>query len=408
VQPTRRRVEVETLAELDRRLAAGATSMAGWVLQALDLRERGDALRGLDVRGTLLLGCLLDPSVEDDLRSRGALLFPGVPDVPVDPYRSRLYTPDELYDGLATGPYEDTLDARAYAWAVQSVADVQAHLAQTLHDLSVDDALAELTRGRHVVGVMGGHAAGRGSETYRVAARLGRSLSRSGLTVATGGGPGAMEAANLGAYLAHHDEPVLDEAVELLARVPDFRPSVTAWARAAFGVRGRWPGADSLGVPTWFYGHEPPNAFAEHVAKYFKNAIREDILLHVCTAGVVFLPGRGGTVQEVFQEACENYYADAASVAPMVLVGVDYWTRELPVWPLLESLAAGRDMASAVHLVDDLESVLPLLAGQDGRDRSPAREGVAGSRYEPVLGDDRLRSGRGGRPQHDLGGADRP
>ena len=363
MQPSRRRVvEVETLAELDRRLAAGVTRLDGWVMQALDLRGHEDALRRLDVRGTLLLGCLLDPAADEDLRRRGALVFPGVPDVPVDPYRGRLYTPDELYDGVTTGPYEDTLDARTYAWAVECAADVQALLAQTLHDLSVDDALAELAGGRRLVGVMGSHAAGRGSDTYGVAARLGRRLTRAGLTVVTGGGPGAMEAANLGAYLADRDEPVLDEALDLLAGVPDFGPSVADWARVAFEVRRRWPnGAESLGVPTWFYGHEPPNAFADHIAKYFKNAIREDILLHVCTAGVVFLPGRGGTVQEVFQDACENYYADAASVAPMVLVGVDYWTRELPVWPLLESLAAGRDMASAVHLVDDLEDVLPLL-----------------------------------------------
>jgi hypothetical protein len=45
----------------------------------------------------------------------------------------------------------------------------------------------------------------------------------------------------------------------------------------------------------------------------------------------------------------------------MVLVGTDYWTRELPAWPLLQSLAAGRDMEKAVHLVDDLDDVVALL-----------------------------------------------
>ena len=67
----------------------------------------------------------------------------------------------------------------------------------------------------------------------------------------------------------------------------------------------------SLGIPTWFYGHEPPNVFATAIAKYFRNATREAILLQVCDAGIVFLPGAGGTVQEIFQDACENYYADA-------------------------------------------------------------------------------------------------
>jgi predicted Rossmann-fold nucleotide-binding protein len=359
---TRRTVEVETLEEFDRRVALGPLTLAGWRMQNLDLRGRGDVLRRLDVRGAVFLGCRIEPDVEDDLRSHGALVFPLVPDVPVNPYRPLLYTPEELYDGLASETYEDCLDARVYGWAAQTGSDVRAALAQSLHDLSVDDALEELVRGRRVVGVMGGHAAERGSPGYREAARLGRSLTRAGLTVATGGGPGAMEAANLGGYLAHHDESTLDAALDVLAAVPGYLPSVGAWAAAAFDVRRRWPGgAASLGVPTWFYGHEPPNAFAEHIAKYFKNAIREDVLLHVCRAGVVFLPGRGGTVQEVFQDACENYYADEASLAPMVLVGERYWTEELPVWPLLQALGAGRGMESCIHLVDDLDDVLGLL-----------------------------------------------
>jgi predicted Rossmann-fold nucleotide-binding protein len=354
----RRDVEVETLAEFDRRVADGVTSLAGWQLQGLDLRERSGVL--------LFLGCRIDAGIEERLRARGALLFPAVPDVPVDVYRSRLYTPEELYDGLASGSYDSTLDARVYAWATgsrQQRTSLHDLLAQGLHDLAVDDALDELVESRRLVGVMGGHATARGSGAYREAATLGRSLAGAGLTVATGGGPGAMEAANLGAYLSGHDDSVLAEAVDTLASVPDYRPSVGAWALAAFDVRRRWPGTStSLGVPTWYYGHEPPNPFASDIAKYFKNAIREDVLLHVCTAGVVFLPGLAGTVQEVFQDACENYYADPSSLAPMVLVDEHYWTRTLPVWPLLQALAADRDMSRSIHLVDDPADVVPLLA----------------------------------------------
>ncbi len=357
-----RTIEVESLAEFDARVAAGVRSLAGWRLQAVDLRDRGDVLRRLDPRGSLFLGCMLDDDVENDLRERGALVFPVLPYVPFDAYRGALYTPEELYDGLGTS-YDRTPDARIYAWSKQARPDLAAHLAQSLHDLAIDNALTEFTSGRRLVGVMGGHALERGSAGYTSAARLGWSLARAGLTVATGGGPGAMEAANLGGYLSRYDEDVLDEAVTVLASVPGFRPSVTAWSDAAFDVRRRWPeGGASLGIPTWFYGHEPPNAFPSRIAKYFKNAIREDILLHCCTAGIVFLPGKGGTVQEVFQDACENYYADPSAVAPMVLVGKQYWTDELPAWPLLRTLADGRPMAPAVHLVDDLDDVLPLLA----------------------------------------------
>lgn len=371
MQSQRRTVEIETPDEFDRRVE-GATSLAGWRVQDLDLRGRGEALLRADPRGALFLGCRIDRRVEDHLRAGGALVFPAVPDVPVDVYRSRLYTPDELYDGLADGraggSYAASLDARAYAWSARPGSghqrDLHDLLAQSLHDLAVDDALAEVVASLRVVGVMGGHDTGRGTPAYREAAELGRALARSGLTVATGGGPGAMEAANLGAYLAGHDDEALSEAVDLLGSQPGFTPSVTAWAQVAFDIRRRWPSTStSIGVPTWFYGHEPPNAFASHIAKYFKNAVREDVLLHVCTAGVVFLPGRAGTVQEVFQDACENYYAGPDSVAPMVLVGVQHWTHDTPAWPLLRTLAAGREMEQSIHLVDDLDQVLDRLGG---------------------------------------------
>lgn len=351
-------VEVESLAQLDELLAAGATSMRGWRLQDLDLTGR--TFEGLAPAGALFLGCVLDPAVEESLRAQGALIFPTVPDLPFDAYRGQLYTPDELYAGLADG-YAGTMDARVYAWSRQAEQDVAFTLAQALHDHAVDDALGELAAGREIVGVMGGHAVERGTPAYAEAARLGRSLTRAGLLVSTGGGPGAMEAANLGAYLGPHDDSVLDDALGVLSMAPSFRPTVDAWARAAFEVRRRWPGGESLGIPTWFYGHEPPNAFASHVAKYFRNAIREDTLLRICTAGVVFLPGAGGTVQEVFQDACENYYAEPGTVAPMVLVGGEFWTSTLPAWPLLTRLAEGRPMAPSVALVDSLQEAVTFV-----------------------------------------------
>ncbi|HET6626161.1 MAG TPA: Rossmann fold nucleotide-binding protein [Nocardioidaceae bacterium] len=356
-----RTIELETLEEFDERVAAGATSMAGWHLQTLDLSERGEDLRRLEAAGALFLGCSFADGVEADLSVRGALIFPVVPDVPVNAYRGGLYSPQELYDGLG-GSYENTPDARIYAWSKQP-SDLDISLAKALHDHSVDDALRDLVVGTDMVGMMGGHALQRGSAEYADAARLAHALAGEDLLVCTGGGPGAMEAANLGAYLAGHDLDDLAAALDLLAGTPGFRPSTTDWARAAFAVLERWPdGNRSVGIPTWHYGHEPPNAFASSIAKYFKNAIREDILLHLCVAGIVFLPGAGGTVQEIFQDACENYYADRATVAPMVLVGREYWTEVVPAWPLLRSLAQGRAMEPVVHLVDDLDEVGPLLA----------------------------------------------
>ncbi len=86
-----------------------------------------------------------------------------------------------------------------------------------------------------------------------------------------------------------------------------------------------------------------------------------DLRVKICDAGIVFLPGAGGTVQEVFQDACENYYAAADKVAPMVLVGERYWTETLPAWQLLTALARGRAMEQHVHLVDTVEEAAARL-----------------------------------------------
>jgi predicted Rossmann-fold nucleotide-binding protein len=357
-------VEVESLEQLDALLAAGATSMRGWRLQDLDLTGYDEALGRLDPAGVVLLGCVLSPRAEASLRERGALLFPGVPDVPFDAYRTRLYTSDELYAGLEDG-YDHTLDARIYAWSRTAPAtrDIAHTLARSLHDHAIDDALEEYVAGKRLVGVMGGHGLRRGTTGYAAAARLGRGLAATGVVVATGGGPGAMEAANLGAHLGPHDGDVLDEALDRLAAAPDV-DGVTRWARAARDVLDDLPDVevDTLGIPTWFYGHEPPNLFATSIAKFFGNAVREDVLLHVCTAGTVFLPGAAGTVQEVFQDACENYYAPEGARAPMVLVGRAYWTEHYPAWPLLQRLAEEAGFEDDVRLVDGDDEAVELLS----------------------------------------------
>ncbi|MFE1311606.1 LOG family protein [Streptomyces sp. NPDC058755] len=354
--------EIESLAEFDE-VVAEHGSLAHHRVQAVDLTDRTKTLLTLDTTGAVFLGCPMDPEAAAHVRSSGALVFPPVPGLPFDPYRGFAYSPEELFESLEEG-YEATPDARAYAWFQRTKADgdVFATMLRAIHDDAVSDALDELLAGARVVGVMGGHAMARGTAAYAGAARLGRELARAGFTVATGGGPGAMEAANLGAYAAPFADSMLEEALRVLAEAPSFRPSVTDWARAAFEVRERWPGGgESVGIPTWFYGHEPPNAFAAHIAKYFANATREDGLLARSTAGVVFLPGAAGTVQEIFDNATPNYYESRGEPTPMVLVNEEHWTRELPTWPLLQSLARGRSMESRIALVDRIEQAPEVL-----------------------------------------------
>lgn len=363
-----RSIEIEDLGAFDRH-AASAKRMRGWHLQHLDLTAREEVLARLDPAGALFLGCRLSPAAEEDLRHRGAIVFPEVPDVPFDAYRARLYTATELYDGIDRG-YEQTPDARIYAWSIAANhphiggTSVSDSLAMALHDTAVDDALADFVSGRRVVGVMGGHDLRRDEPGFAEAAQLASSLAGRGLTVATGGGPGAMEAANLGARFPNEPEAV-STALAAVAATPDFAGAITPWARAALEAVAAARTTDlSLGIPTWFYGHEPPNAFAGRIAKYFRNAIREDILLHVCNAGIVFLPGAAGTVQEVFQSACENYYSPAEKQRPLVLVGTRYWTEEFPAWSLLERLAVRGGFRLRVALVDSTDEIAGALGDE--------------------------------------------
>ncbi len=353
--------EIDSLAQLDARLASGE-GLAECSVQSVDLRERGEALLHTDVTRAMFLGCTFGPGVEHALESRGALVFPTLPDLPFNPYRSGLYTAGELYAGLESG-YRYTLDARNYRWwkYVGQHRSLTSELAMTLHDHAISEALDDVGL-EGAVGVMGGHQLVRGAAGYAEAARLGRTLAASGRTVITGGGPGAMEAVNLGAALVGTDAE-LDAALALLARRPGFADDIAAWVGAGMSVRERWDlSGRSYGVPTWLYGHEPPNVFSNGIAKLFSNAIREDVLLRHASGGLICLPGAAGTVQEVFQAVTPRFYAAPEDpIAPLVLVGVDYWTRVQPAWPLLAALADARPMAAAIHLVETAAEVPALL-----------------------------------------------
>lgn len=355
-------LEIESLAEFDARMGR-ARNLAGWLIQSVDLTHRTTALRRVNPAGAIFLGCTLPDAVHVDLVRRGAHVFPRLDAVPFNPYRATLYSAAELYDRQ---PYARSLDARVYAWtrAQGRQPELPATLAMALHDHAVTDALDEVHLDpTDVVGVMGGHKLRRNEPGFLAAARLGATLAEQGAVVLTGGGPGAMEAANLGARFAGRQDDLV-EACGLLGTVPSFEPRIDDWVDVALEVGDRWGNSDdvvSLGIPTWHYGHEPPNAFATHIAKYFHNALREDTILQRCRAGVVFLPGAAGTVQELFQATTANYYATDADPVPLVLVGRAYWSETLPAWPLLSALARGRRMEPFIHLVDDLGSAVAAI-----------------------------------------------
>jgi len=365
--------EIESPEKLEAHLATGA----GWnnlVVQGLDLSTRSNTLSDAVVRGTVFLGCRFAPGLSSSLVERGAMLFPELPHVPYSPYRGHLYSPDELmgdYTPGDPGSYADTLDGQVYQhFCDHGKAEpdsILETLARRLHDHSITDALHEFLPGKRVVAIMGGHAMGRNEPMYLEVAELARELTRKGFLMASGGGPGAMEATHLGAWFAQRKETELAEAVSTLAGAPTYRDK--GWLDAAFAVRERFPLAaaaggrtpESLGIPTWLYGHEPPALFATHIAKYFANSVREDGLLAIAKHGVIFSPGSAGTIQEIFQDACQNHYKTHGIASPMILFGSGYWRSTAPVFPLLSQLASGKDYARHLNITDDSSRVVSLV-----------------------------------------------
>jgi uncharacterized protein (TIGR00730 family) len=181
------------------------------------------------------------------------------------------------------------------------------------------DALRGVRRG---VSVFGSARTPPGSEGYEQAREVGRRLGRAGFTVITGGGPGAMEAANRGAHEV---------------------------------------GAQSVGLNIELPFEQHANAYVD-IALEFHYFFTRKVMFVRYASGFVVLPGGFGTFDELF-EALTLIQTGKVREFPVVLVGSWYWGG-LMDW--LRDHALGRGMISRedlelVRLCDDLDDVVECV-----------------------------------------------
>lgn len=286
---------------------------------------------------------MITPSPIDYLRLHTYLEY-----VPFKVNPRRLYTGKSIYRGYR--PHKP----QSFAWSY----DQQVYRHYIKHGKHASDPLEAAARAIHdfyvikemqhfikryprtkVAAVMGGNAMLRTDESYLDVVRLSKRLTEAGFLMCSGGGSGAMEAANLGGMLAGRTEAEMLDAVAILRQSPSQHDK--GYLEHSFEVIAKYPrlkGYYSLSIPTWLYGHEPTNPFASHIAKLFDNSIREDTLLTIAFAGIIYAPGSAGTIQEIFQDALQNQYLTLEVNSPMVFLNSKYWTEKVPIYNTLQRL----------------------------------------------------------------------
>ena len=291
--------------------------------------------------------------------------------MPFDIFREHLYSAESLYKGYQLGKpgsFKDSYDQQVYRHYLnmgKTATDIKETLGRTLHDHSMTNAMNDFLSQfdeRQVVGFMGGHGLLRTDDTYRQIVSVSKTLTENNCLMVSGGGPGAMEATHLGAWMAGRTEAETDDALVMLKEAPSYNDRL--WLETALQVMEKYPQEQyvSLGVPTWLYGHEPATPFATHIAKYFDNSIREDSILSIAKGGIVYAPGSAGTMQEIFQEAVQNHYLSFGYASPMIFMNKQYWTEEMPVYRLMEHLIEkGKYKNLLTSLTDSTEEIVSTI-----------------------------------------------
>lgn len=361
--------EIESIKELKEVMSEMGSDHVFRHIAFQDIDLMAVNLEGYSFADCIFMSCNMTRDIENRMDSR-CTIFPGI-ELPFRMFQNRLYDASSLYGNWEDSEkwsFEKCYDTEVYRHYKEEgnpAPDIKEAFGRSTHDFSMSDALVDFLSGydpKSVVAVMGGHSISRADDSYSKVAKISKKLTEEGKLMASGGGPGAMEATHLGAWMAGRSSDELEDAINMLKPFPTFRDG--GWLEAAFEVMKKYPRGnyESLGIPTWFYGHEPATPFATDIAKYFDNSIREDGILTIAMGGIIYTPGAAGTMQEIFQDGAQNHYETYGYASPMVFLGVDYYTKEIPVYPFLQQLMKdGKYQHLILSITDDCDQAADFL-----------------------------------------------
>ena len=295
-------------------------------------------------------------------------------EVPFDTMLTELYSARSLYGFDPSEAYVPcyalSQDRIVYEHVMRTglrPSSVPEALSRVSHDFCIQAVMKEFidNHGQQgLVGIMGGHSLLRDDSVYRDIVLLSKRLTEACKLMVSGGGPGAMEATHLGAWLAGRDEADVDAALRIISVTKD-AANEEEWIHSSFELMMKFPRVGdyvSLGIPTWFYGHEPATPFATHIAKLFDNSIREDHILLVSNMGIIFTPGSAGTMQEIFQNATQNHYETYGYSSPMVFFGSEFWTKRMPAYTFLqEMMKCGQYKNLRLSITDSIDEAVKTI-----------------------------------------------
>ena len=348
----------------------GTNLIGHYAFLYVDFREAAEYAMSHRFVDCIFFGCEFLPGMNRMMRD--CLVLPRMGMV-FSVFHPDLYNAATLYEGFnptdeaSVGRSYDARVYKDYQEAGDYPDDIRVTLARSQHDHSMYDAMVGMLHRydpHETYGIMGGHGLKRSDPMFAKIARISKTLTEKGYLMLSGGGPGAMEATHVGAWMAGRSESEFQQALDLLVEAGE--ETTWDWLRSAFEVMERFPQRhfESLAIPTWFYGHEPATPFATHIAKFFMNSVREDMILASAEGGIIFAPGSAGTVQEIFQDASKLHYDKDGNVGQMIFLDRDFYIDQVPVYPFLTDLShRGRYRNLHLSVTDSVAEVISLVTG---------------------------------------------